>query len=150
MSTLSSFMGGGATRAVVNAYSSGGTLSSGDLRATVSNGGKAVLSGALTANVLATALSVTGGGEVPMLAVYAVDTTSRTMRLQVTVDGTVVFNATSSACTISTVGIAAAGNYVSNIQPSQPIRFNSSLLVEIASSLSETDKIGLCYSLLSR
>jgi hypothetical protein len=152
MSTLSQFAGGAATTSIVNGASSGGVLQT-SLTPLGGALGKEVLSGALTANTLATALTVTGGGEVPFLVVYAKDNTSRTMRIKVTVDGASVFDATSSACTTSGSGLAVVGigtstNYVTAAPA--PLRFNASLLVEIASSLSETDKIAIGYILNKR
>jgi hypothetical protein len=154
MSTLSQFAGGAPTTSIVNAYSSGGVQSGITVLGSVGNNATEVVpSGELTANVLATALSVTGGGEVPFLTVGTKDTTSRTVRAKVTVDGVVVFDATSSAVTILGSGMAVvgynggAGIYV---QAPAPIRFNSSLLVEIASSRTETGKVSISYVLNKR
>ena len=109
-----------------------------------------MLSGALTANTLATALSVTGPGVLKWLAQYAMDTTSRTMRLQVIIDGVTVYDATTSACTTAdlgqvAVGVANAGGVATYPPHLEQLTFVSSLVVKVASSLSETDKLGLGY-----
>jgi hypothetical protein len=150
MSTLSQFTGGGVTTSIVNGYEAGGLSGATGLAV-----GKEALSGALTANTFATiaALNISGSGEVPMLACYSKDATSRTLRMRVTVDGVVVFNpAASAAITAANAGLYAAGEYKqvspSNwFGPSLPIRFSSSLLVEVASSLTETDKVAVGYIL---
>lgn len=150
MSTLSQFSGGAATRSIVNAFSSGGVSSAGNLNAgTSGNASREVLSGALTANTLKDLLSVSGSGQVPYLSAYSKDATSRTIRMVVIVDGTTVFDATSNAIAGTNNGILAAG-YVGSSNagtPSHPIRFNSSLLVRVASSLTETDKVAIAYYL---
>ncbi len=147
MSTLSQFLGGGVTTAIVNAHSSGWTSAT-NMQAGAFNGGREVLSGALTAGTLATLLTVTGGGQVPMLSAYAKDTTSRTVRLVVEVDGVTAFDATSSAVTAANSGIFAAGwRGSSGMEPAQPIVFASSLVVKVASSLTETDKVAIGYIL---
>lgn len=148
MSTLSQFGGNSPTTSIVNFYSSGGVKSASDISADSGNSMKEVLSGALTANTLSTILSATGGGEILALKAYAKDTTSRTVRLKVTIDGTSVFDATSSAITNTGVGIIAVGDEAGSIGGGA--RFNSSLTVEIASSLSETDKVAIGYILDKR
>ena len=148
MSTLSQFLGGGVTTAIVNAHSSGGTSAT-LLGATVENGAREVLSGALTANTLSTLLTITGSGRVPLLSAYTKDATSRTVRLVVDVDGVTVFDATSSAVASgSTPGIFAAGFRDSggSFFAAEPIVFSSSLVVKVASSLSETAKVAIAYS----
>ena len=152
MSTFTQFGGGAPTTSIVNAFSSGGASAS-SVQAQTLNNAAAVLSGVLTANTLKTVLTVTGGGEVPFLSVYANDTTSRTVRIKVTVDGVSVFDATSNAITVANtgmmvIGIGTSTSYIT--QAPAPLRFNSSLLVEIASSLSETDKVSIAYTLNKR
>ena len=141
MSTLSQFQGGGVTTAIVNGYNVGGNTGASGIAA-----GVEALSGALTANTFATVLSVTGSGEVPLLSCYCKDSTSRTLRMRVTVDGVVVFNPTASAAIASNgAGIFAAGQFtaVGVFAQGTPIRYSSSLLVEVASSLTETDKVAI-------
>jgi hypothetical protein len=138
-----------ATREVVNAYSAGGSSS-----ANLASGaiGRKVASGAGTANVLATVLTVTGGGWVPYLICYSNSATpSHTIRCQVIVDGVAAFDATSD--TIGTVinrGITVVDCVPSGTEygPSgTEIRFNSSLEVKVASSQSGTDYVAINYEL---
>jgi hypothetical protein len=143
MSTLSQFAGGGATRSVVNQWSSGG-VSTGGVNANAANGAREVLSGAVTANTLKDLVSITTGGQIPWLSAYSKNATSRTIRLVVICDGVTVFDATSPAIAGISTGIIAAGN---SSATSSPIRFNSSCLIRVASSLSETDNVAVAYTL---
>lgn len=150
MSQLTQFIGAmSATASLVNAHSSGSpagvTLNATQLA-------KAVLSGALTATTLATVVSITGVGYAPVIALAQEDATSRTLRLQVIADGVTIFDATSAAGTTQNRAIVAAGNLVQtssgNYQladASPPVRFFSSLVIKVASSLSETDKLAVYY-----
>lgn len=145
MSTLSQFGGTRATRSITNICSPGGVNAFANCA-----GGRNLLSGALTAATLKTLLSVSGSGEFHFLGAYAADTTSRTIRLKVTLDGVVVFDATTGAITTTNSGVLAAGSYISGssqANPGPPIRFSASALIEVASSLTETDKVGLSYIL---
>lgn len=148
MSTLSQFSGGAPTTSIVNAYSSGGVSpSSTNINASpATNGAKEVLSGALTANTLATVLSVSGGGVCNWLSAYSMDTTTRTVRVRVVADGVAVFDATSNAVSLASRGIPVVGVFSNTGE----IRFNSSLVVQVASSLTETDKVAIGYVLNKR
>jgi len=101
------------------------------------------LSGALTAATLKTMLNVTGsGGVMPFLSVATVDATARTMRIVVTVDGVAVFDRTSASFSAFPRGALLAGVPASsNAYTLEPIRWTTSLKIEIASSLTETDKL---------
>lgn len=109
---------------------------------------KQTLSGALTANTLKTMLTISGAGVLKFAGVQSLDTTSRTLRIKITLDGIVVFDATSAATTVSyatQVGVGGLTTY-SQATPSflpelERVPFNVSCVVEIASSLSETDKL---------
>ena len=147
MSTLSQFTGGGATTSIVNAHSSGGTSAT-NVLASGSGGAREVLSGALTANTLATVLTVTGPGRCPQLSAYAKNTTARTIRLVVEVDGVTAFDATSASISVANTGIFAAAGGSNPFTPGEPIVFTSSLVVRVASSLSETDAVAIGYSLV--
>jgi hypothetical protein len=146
MSTLSQFTGGGATTSIVNFHSSGGTSAT-NVNATSTAGHREVLSGALTAATLSTLLSVTGAGRCPQLSAYAKDTTARTIRLVVEVDGVTAFDATSASVSARNSGIYAAAGGTNPLSPGEPIVFTSSLVVKVASSLTETDKVAIAYSL---
>lgn len=143
MSNLSSFLGGGRTpSSIVNEYSSGGASAlNGALTA-----GRTILSGALTANTLATALSITGSGIISFMAVATMDAASKTVRARLTLDGVVVFDATSNTIVNTSNGIIVIGASIyTAATPSgvalRAIPFNASCLLQIASSLTETDKI---------
>ena len=114
-------------------------------------GATAALSGAMTADVLKTALSVIGRGRLNWTAVYTNDVTARTLRMKITVDGSVIRDYTSAS--ISTAGtgfVGVGGGYYSGATGPrafyQPIRFSESLLIEIASSVTETDKATFAYN----
>lgn len=139
-----------ATTSIVNKFSVNGygTIAIGSVDA------KTTLSGALTANTLATILNITGtAGQMPALAVATNDATSRTIRVKVTVDGTSVYDFTSAATTTSGNGVSIVGFNTNlllsggstQMTASAPIKFRSSLKIEIASSLSETDKLTAYY-----
>lgn len=138
-----------ATTSIVHGYSSG-TPTPIAVDSTV--GDKQVLSGALTANTLASVsgFPLTTPGEMPMLSVYTIDATSRTLRIQVTVDGTAVFDVTSVATTTLGAGIPVVGVFqetdastTNKDAITTPIRWNYSLDIKIASSITETDKIAI-------
>lgn len=106
-----------------------------------------VTTGALTANALATALSVSGGGVLSFVGASSLDSTSRTHRLKITVDGNVVFDAASASTTsadamATAVGALAVVNGTGTSLGLVPesIPFNKSLLIEYASSITETAK----------
>lgn len=153
MSNLNQFIGESACTSIVNTGETPPTI--GPVGIYVQSGGSTVgsLSGALTANTLATALSITGGGGyIEKLAIMAGDATSRTLRIKITLDGVVVYDKTSAAIAGNAYGILAIGGltYVPNgqwaLNTPQPRRFNTSCLVEIASSLTETDKATVYYA----
>lgn len=112
---------------------------------------KLVASGACTANTLKTILSLSGKGVLSLLGVESGDPTSRTHRIKITLDGVVVFDGTTAATTNTTTAFMVIGsvNYlvasVGAVVTYEPLAFNSSLLIEYASSLSETDKAYFGY-----
>ncbi len=108
----------------------------------------AVDSGACTAATLKTVLSVTGRGALTYLDVGVKDTTSRTSRLRVTIDGTVVYDKTNSAGTLAKIVVALGS--MTDVLGGQgvdgtPLLFDSSMLIEYASSLTETNKASIGY-----
>lgn len=105
-----------------------------------------ILSGALTANTLATVIDHTGAGVVRFLAAETTDGTSRTVRMKVTIDGNVAFDATTNAITSAYSGLVAVGGaHAFSVDYNGWIHgyheYDTSLKVEIASSLTETNKI---------
>ena len=113
----------------------------------ITTSAKNVLSGAMTANTLKTILSASGKGRLPLLAIQMLDGTSRTARVKITIDGGVAFDYTSAAIASAGVSVVIIGNIgASNyVNEAMPITWKSSLLIELADSLSETDKIGIYY-----
>ena len=143
MSTASQFLSGNRVpKQIKNVFSSGGTAQT--IGNQVIDGVRAILSGALTAGALKTVLSISGPGRINFCAAYTKDVATRSVRLKVTLDGTAVFDATVSCSSVSQGLIAIGMSYgctSAGTVTYQPVSFNNSCLVEISSSLSETDSI---------
>jgi len=137
-------------RSIVSYFSSGGTHYTANATNQSAVGAKAVTSGALSAGVLTTVLNLSGPGVLYIAAAESNDATSRTHRLKLTLDGVVVFDATTDAVTAAALGQCAVGNavlaatYLCQIQD-QPVTFQTSCLLEYASSVGETGKTILRY-----
>lgn len=146
MGAMSKYIGGAlATKKIINAYSVAGWLA--QAVSAIDYGAKVVSSGALTANTLSTVFSKTDGPcEFHALYFTTVDATARTMRVKITIDGVVVFDYTSGSISSSGYGMVAAG-FVSSIVNvfHGSIRSSSSLIIEIASDRTETDKFQMGY-----
>jgi hypothetical protein len=148
MSAIEQFFGGQrAPKTLVNGTNVAAAVCTNIYTASTSPA-KTTLSGAMTAATLKTALSLTGQGTVSYIALRANDATSRTVRLKITIDGVVVFDPGVSAANITAGrGITAIGATTADgasLQTGivlQPIYYNNSFLVEIASSLTETDSL---------
>lgn len=146
MSTLSQFTGQRPTRSVVHGTSTGSPAGQGAL---YTASAREVLSGALTAATLKTLLTISGAGELFHLMAYTKDGTSRTVRCRVTLDGVVVFDATTAAIALTNTGLIVVGadNLSATIVTNRgSMRFVTSCVVEVASSLSETDKMAIGYT----
>lgn len=101
-------------------------------------------SGALTANTLKNIVTVSGSGVVQFLNFFTGDATSRTVRLQVVIDGVTVIDYTSAAIAANGNGICTIGAYLfDKLCDLDAVPFLTSLAINIASSLSETDKIAV-------
>ena len=148
MSTLSQF-GGGAKppTSLINSTSTTGSTAVYVSSMGLLYIGKTVLSGACTAGVLKTIYSATGSGVVNLFACNGVDATSRTHRIKCTIDGVVVYDATTAAVAEADKGINLIGCFtnVAYIPAFDQIPYNKSFLVEYASSLTETDKTRFSY-----
>lgn len=127
------------TRAIFNKMAISGTAGA---TLTTHIEGINTLSGAMTANTLKSFLSISGtGGEMPVLSVRTNDATARTIRVKITIDG-LAYDFTSASISASGVGVILAGsNSSANPSFTPPIRWKSTLIIEIASSVSETDKL---------
>jgi hypothetical protein len=128
-----------ATRALFNKYAIAGTAGAG-----ITTLGQSIstLSGVMTGATLKTFLNVSGiGGEMPILSVRTNDATARTIRVKITVDG-IAYDITSASLSSSGSGVVLAGPVnASNPLITPSIKWNSTFVVEIASSLTETDKL---------
>lgn len=127
------------TRAIFNKQAISGTAG-GSISTHIE--GINTLSGAMTLNTLKSFLSVSGtGGEMPVLSVRTNDATARTIRVKITVDG-VAYDFTSTSINSSGWGVTLAGsNSSANPNFTPPIRWKSTFVIEIASSVTETDKL---------
>lgn len=134
------------TKAIVNAFSTSGWAS---LTIDVDVSAKSIASGSLTATTLETILSVTGAGEMNYLTLKSLDATVRTMRIQVICDGSTVFDSTSASAAHNGESGVVLGQMVATGGPytfaesGESIRWNTSLKVNVASSLTETDKFNI-------
>lgn len=142
------------TTSVVHLYSSTGQTCVPSMGGAVSYG-KTTNTGALTAGVLSSALINISGtaGELSSLYMTTNDATARTMRMEVVADGVTVFDSTTAsvAATGSGFWAVANGQVTSSVYVStNPIVFNSTLTVKVASSLTETDKTQISYSYATR
>lgn len=113
---------------------------------------KSVASGAMTSATLKTVVSISGSaGILDYFAVRTADSTSRTLRVKITVDGVVVFDFTSAATTTtsdltSIVSSLAEQGYGAGLEAGGIIlTWNNTLLIEAASSVTETDKFKYYY-----
>ena len=138
MSNLSQFFGGNKPpKALVNSATSG-------VAGYTTRYGQSTLAGALTAATLKEVLNVSGSGVVNYVSAFVADTTARTLRVKVIVDGITVADITSGTITMANYGLIAVGAGVEFNGTGTTIdhlTFNTSLVVQIASSLTETDKI---------
>lgn len=127
------------TKALFNKYAIASTAG-----ATISTNPQAIatLSGAMTLNTLKSFLSVSGsGGEMPLLTIRTNDATARTIRVNLTIDG-VAYDFTSASISASGTGVIPAGSLNSTVIPFTPsIKWKSTFVIEIASSVTETDKL---------
>ena len=153
MSALSQFLGSGGIKpsGVINgtavatfhrAQSSMATAVTGLIGTTAVT---PTVTGALTSNTLSTVLSLSGKGVLSFAACASVDATSRTHRIKITLDSVVIYDATTAATTSVADYLIPVGsvNNHATLSPGvifEPIVFNSSLLIEYASSVSETGK----------
>lgn len=156
MSSLSQFVGGGAAphpTGLLNGASSFRTVVNATPNVLQAAWApvKTVLSGTTVAGVLKTVLSLSGSGVFSFLAVENADTTSRTHRIKITLDGVVIFDATTGAVTSVSNDYLVVG-VMTNVAASthsvitfEPLSFNSSLLIEYACSLSESNGTYIGY-----
>lgn len=143
------------TTSVVHRYSSNGVACLPSMNGGAITYGKTTQTGSLTAGVLSSALINISGtaGELTSLYMTTNDATARTMRMEVVADGVTVFDSTTASVAASGSGFwaVANGQVTSSVYVStNPIVFNSTLTVKVASSLTETDKTQISYSYATR
>lgn len=150
MTTLTQLYGGGSgpVASIVNQFSAGGVSTAASISATSAQNASEILSGALTANTLASVpgFPKTGRGRLNLLTVFTKDATSRSLRAQVIVDGVTIFNPPASdlitniGSGIVPVGVVTAATGALEMQP---IDYQASLDIKVASSRTETDKVAI-------
>ena len=136
MSTSSQFTGARKIASIVNKWSAGSVALSANQHSVPNC--KSYASSSVAVNALQTMLSISSGrGVLNFVSAYVGSATSRTVRIKVTIDGTVIFDATSAATTTTNDGMVAIGSYgiATLVATFQPVEFKSSCLVEIASSV---------------
>ena len=143
------------TTSVVHRYSSNGVACLPSMNGGAVSYGKTTQTGSLTAGVLSSALINISGtaGELTSLYMITNDATARTMRIEVVADGVTVFDSTTASVAAIGSGFwaVANGQVTSSIDvTTNPIVFNSTLTVKVASSLTETDKTRISYSYATR
>ena len=113
---------------------------------------KSTATGSLTANVLAEVLNVSGRGVLSFLACASGNAASRAHRFKVTLDGIVVFDATSVVLASQQAYFPVVGQLVPLSQTystfsavPEPIFFDKSLLIEYASNNTEVGQTQIAY-----
>jgi hypothetical protein len=135
MSTFTQFTGGRVLAAVHNYFSGGGVSIAGVVNYG-QKAGKNYATTSQTANTLRDILNVTGRGVLNFVAVHSTDATGKTLRLKITIDGAVVFDATSATVYGNGYGVIAIGTLADGASVAlQPLRFVASCRVEMASSV---------------
>jgi hypothetical protein len=129
---------GAAPKVIVNAFSANGWLGTNIVTDVPTlpphNAVSTVIT--YTAGTLKTILSLTGSGAIYSLTARMADGTSRTMRIKITIDGTVAFDSTSGSPTAVNYG----GLIITNDTP-----FAVSLLIEAATSNTESAPFVFTY-----
>lgn len=127
------------TKQIVNAFSDGGGVALTNAAQPVNSGGKQYLHSPVSADTLVSILDITGsGGIVSMLSLEKRDTTAYSARIKVTVDGTVVFDASTTPASTSRLHLCVVGHeYGSGSSPNRKpngdfIVFQNSLKVEVS------------------
>lgn len=131
-----------ATKFIYNAFTAAGWA---PITAAVPIMARSAVSGALTANTLVDLLNESGSaGQIDQLSIFVNDTTARTIRIVITVDGTVILDVTSASISVITngggfwAGVGASNTNYGGQLP--PIKYTNSIRIQYASSLTETGK----------
>lgn len=132
----------GATTSVISVVNGGAATVANASTAFVNANCSTSLSGAMTAGALKTAYSATGAGRINFFGIATQDATSRTIRIKITVNGsTVAYDKTSAAIATASSGVVAVGAAAAGVVQFQSLDYTNGLLIEFASSLTETDKL---------
>lgn len=136
--------GTGPVAAIVNGSGAATTVIIAAATAATSANALVLASGALTAGVLKKVLDVSGRGRLGFASVHHISEvgTARTIRLKVTVDGAVIFDRTANGIGGQAAGLVGIGTLDGGLQW---VEYRQSALIEIASSLTETDKLQAAY-----
>lgn len=143
MSSFSQFTGNVGIRPIANINRQLPTISAGSPNS--ADGATIVAipanSGIGGADTLQTVLSVTGKGALSFFGIQTTNTTSRILRVKITLDGVVVYDSTNTAgVTTGRWAVAHGSSGVANGYPlveGTPLIYNASLLCEVASNLSD-------------
>jgi len=142
MSYVSQVLGGNqATKFLYNASTASGWTALGVLVSPAL--ARVATSGALTANALADLLNESGSaGQIDQFSIKTNDTTARTMRVVIIVDGTTILDVTSASITSTHsggvwAGVVGASNELFQLPP---IKYTNSIQLSYASSVTETGK----------
>lgn len=132
-----------ATKFIYNAFTDAGYTANTSMASPQT--ARASLSGALTANTLVDLINESGSaGQIDQLSISTVDTTARTLRIVITVDGTSILDVTSASITTTNTGGCWAGVISpSNTSQLPPIKYTNSIRVQYAGSVTETGKFNL-------
>lgn len=109
--------------------------------------------------VLQTVLSATGRGTLNFLSMANYDTGTRTLRMKVTIDGVVVFDKTTPSTNVASNHYPVVGNVHveagsngADVQvfAFEEIPFNSSLLIEVGSNVTDANSARVQYRVIGR
>lgn len=130
-----------ATKFIYNAFTSAGWTALGGLASPAL--ARIATSGALTANALVDLLNESGSaGQIDQFSIKTNDTTARTIRVVIIVDGTTILDATSASITSTDAGgvwagVSGATNVLLQLPP---ITYTNSIQLSYATSNNETGK----------
>lgn len=127
------------TKAIFNKYAISNTAG---ISISSINSAIATASGAMTTNTLKSFLNISGvGGQMIYLTIRTADATARTIRTKLTIDG-IAYDFTSAIFGGTGQGIILSGaDATTNTIVAPPIFWRSTFVIEVASSLTETDKL---------
>jgi hypothetical protein len=154
MSNIQTFFGPPAVTAIVGGNSTTATDSpiiSTNSAFAGANNLRRDLAGALTANTWKAIVNVTGPGYVNFAAAIVMAAASQTLGVRVTLDGVVVGNRSvpnmaANGRAVVLIGAVDSSNTSTTAVTMQSLRFNKSLLIELQSSLTETDSMAIIHN----